>query len=720
MWKKRIFGFWVITYLLILMVPLTVYSILAYSMSSSLEKQTDEYLHAKLFQMMQHVDASLTEVDNLFSNIARNSNILALESKTIQSVPSFYYKLSQTRNDLSSLQTYTKYIEYFYIFFQNGEFVMTPTTYMSPEDLFDKRHQQENYTVEAWLSLMKAQDFTGYVWLPAKESANQMVYIAALRDEFFSASKATLVVFLDIGRIEGELQETFHENFKIIADGRTLIDLSPEYPLDMEQDGLYQIVSPKTGWQYIYNPSPSGESRHSVIFISRCMLILCAILGAGAAIWLSVINYRPLKALLSGKGEESLRYREYIQIHNTIQRAEQRQAKLENDLANKQNEFRSLFLWRLLTASYTTSDQLQKDSIALGMDGESSYIVVLLMVRQMTIQPQTSQTLEYLIAEGVERVFGKNRLNMMTKINACFCCMLPIQLLPGSELKDKLTMLHHDLMERYALDCFITAGEIFEGLSQAAKAYQDALDMMRYCSLTESARVMTLEECKRPNTMPYFHSKLEAPLIHAIKIGDCTDAVEYLNQLFNECFNGVPASSLMFRLWLTNVIAVLTRAIEESDIPNKNELFMQLTKVIHSGSTANVESLQKELVDIVERTCELIYTANPGKSSSLYNQIVEFVKNHYHDSNLSVSGIAYEFSLNPTYLSNFFKDCTGVGLLTYINQVRVDKSVEYLIQGDSVGAAAQKCGFASDNTYIKVFKKHLGVTPGEYKKSLKK
>lgn len=711
-----IFGFWIITYLLILMVPLTIYSVLAAIMSSALEKQTEEYLHARLFQMMQYVDGRLSEVDNLVSDVMRNGNVQALESKSNQNTPSFYYTLSQTRDDLYSMQSYFQYISYFYIFFHNGEFTMTPSSYMPPDDLFAKLHQQENYTAEQWLSLMKTQDFTGYVWMPARSSPEQMVYIAALRDRFFSPSSATLVVLLNIEGIEEELRESFDGNFKIIADGRSLIDLKPEYPL--EKEGIYQLISPKTGWQYVYDPSPADGVHRSIIMISNCILIFCAALGVAAAVWCSVRSYQPLKALLAGKGAEGLRYREYIQIYDTIQHAEQQQAKLKDDLKTKQNEFRSLFLWRLLTSKNSSSERLRKDGELLGFDGAASYIIVLLTVRYMTVQPQRSQTLDFLISDSVERVFGREKSVVVTKINDSFCCMLPF-CQPRGGMKASLTLLYQELVERYALDCLITSSEAFEELSLAYRAYGNALDMMRYCSLSEGGRIMMFEESRNPESLPAFHSKLEEPLLRSIKVGDRTDALNYLNQLFDEWFGGPPASESVFPLWLNGVLSLLARAIEESCVSEKDQLLTALSKAGIDGKDAGAEALHQELAGVVDRTCELVYAADSGRTLSLYEQIMDYVKMNYQNCDLSVSAIAYEFALNPTYLSNLFKSRAGVGLLTYINQVRIDKSVEFLTQGDSVGEAARKSGFASDNTYIKVFKKYLGITPGDYKKTIR-
>lgn len=58
----------------------------------------------------------------------------------------------------------------------------------------------------------------------------------------------------------------------------------------------------------------------------------------------------------------------------------------------------------------------------------------------------------------------------------------------------------------------------------------------------------------------------------------------------------------------------------------------------------------------------------------------------------------------------------GIGLLDYINQYRVKKAAAALgSTQDSIQKIAENCGFLNCNTFIRVFKKYEGVTPGRYR-----
>lgn len=72
--------------------------------------------------------------------------------------------------------------------------------------------------------------------------------------------------------------------------------------------------------------------------------------------------------------------------------------------------------------------------------------------------------------------------------------------------------------------------------------------------------------------------------------------------------------------------------------------------------------------------------------------------------------------MNAKYLSSFFKEQTGENLSDYINRVRLSKA-KLLLKGSNmtVNEAALKTGYNNCNTFIRVFKKYEGITPGKYK-----
>ena len=91
-----------------------------------------------------------------------------------------------------------------------------------------------------------------------------------------------------------------------------------------------------------------------------------------------------------------------------------------------------------------------------------------------------------------------------------------------------------------------------------------------------------------------------------------------------------------------------------------------------------------------------------------------------YDQEITLEGVASRLGLNHTYLSTLFKEETGRAFTNFVQEVRVEKSKELLIQTRlPVLEVALSVGFSSQNYYSRIFKKLTGCTPSEFRKQSK-
>lgn len=66
-----------------------------------------------------------------------------------------------------------------------------------------------------------------------------------------------------------------------------------------------------------------------------------------------------------------------------------------------------------------------------------------------------------------------------------------------------------------------------------------------------------------------------------------------------------------------------------------------------------------------------------------------------------------------------FHDATGQAPIDYLIQIRVQEAMRLLREGrDSITDTGLACGFSDGNYFTRQFKKHLGITPSAYRRSL--
>ncbi|HHW47600.1 MAG TPA: response regulator [Clostridiaceae bacterium] len=101
--------------------------------------------------------------------------------------------------------------------------------------------------------------------------------------------------------------------------------------------------------------------------------------------------------------------------------------------------------------------------------------------------------------------------------------------------------------------------------------------------------------------------------------------------------------------------------------------------------------------------------------SNLVINIMNFILENYY-MKLSLDYISKMFFVSREHLCRIFKEETGENLFRFINRVRMEKARE-LLEDESLKICniARMVGLEDNNYFTKVFKKHFGIPPQEYR-----
>ena len=88
----------------------------------------------------------------------------------------------------------------------------------------------------------------------------------------------------------------------------------------------------------------------------------------------------------------------------------------------------------------------------------------------------------------------------------------------------------------------------------------------------------------------------------------------------------------------------------------------------------------------------------------------------YLNPDLKLSDIAKAIGTNRTYVSTFFNKEAGCTFYDYVNRLRIDYACNLLVSSrESLSQIAEKSGFNSSQSFIRVFNKIKGVSPTKYR-----
>jgi transcriptional regulator GlxA family with amidase domain len=102
-------------------------------------------------------------------------------------------------------------------------------------------------------------------------------------------------------------------------------------------------------------------------------------------------------------------------------------------------------------------------------------------------------------------------------------------------------------------------------------------------------------------------------------------------------------------------------------------------------------------------------------SDEKIRQAEEYLQQHF-DSNISIDSLAQRVGMGPRNFIRRFKAATGRVPGAYIQTLRVSAAKELLEHGSScIQTVSSKIGYEDIGFFRNLFKRHTGMTPGEYR-----
>ncbi|MHA7964320.1 helix-turn-helix transcriptional regulator [Paenibacillus sp. CAU 1782] len=111
-------------------------------------------------------------------------------------------------------------------------------------------------------------------------------------------------------------------------------------------------------------------------------------------------------------------------------------------------------------------------------------------------------------------------------------------------------------------------------------------------------------------------------------------------------------------------------------------------------------------------------TASESKSyRAMISEMKKYIEENFDNPDLSLKHLSDKFQISGKYASHLFKEEFDMKFVDFLTQLRMQRA-EFLLAAtsDNVQDIAQKVGYANSITFGRVFKRIVGVTPGDYRK----
>ncbi len=128
-------------------------------------------------------------------------------------------------------------------------------------------------------------------------------------------------------------------------------------------------------------------------------------------------------------------------------------------------------------------------------------------------------------------------------------------------------------------------------------------------------------------------------------------------------------------------------------------------------------------IGLKSKKIKTIITKEEKKGLGTFYEIDLVVKNkkYYLNALINLQSIAEEFNISSGYLSQLVNLHAKKSFTEYINSYRIEASKKMLLDNTyknyTIEAIGLECGFKSKSNFYAAFKKEMGITPTQYKKT---
>lgn len=177
---------------------------------------------------------------------------------------------------------------------------------------------------------------------------------------------------------------------------------------------------------------------------------------------------------------------------------------------------------------------------------------------------------------------------------------------------------------------------------------------------------------------------------------------KYLDTLPTQIFS---VDTYKFTMYLKEILFLNQGLL--SDYREENKILLNAKIVI----------MLMELYTVAQN--QVLSVENSGYAANI-TAACQYISEHFREP-IGIAEIAEAAMLSRSFTSVMFKKVTGTTPHAYLTNARIHYACEQLIYTvKSVAQISLECGFSSEYYLNQIFVRHIGMTPGQYRRSYRK
>jgi two-component system response regulator YesN len=252
-------------------------------------------------------------------------------------------------------------------------------------------------------------------------------------------------------------------------------------------------------------------------------------------------------------------------------------------------------------------------------------------------------------------------------------------------------------------------------INKLPNAYKEALNAVEHrFFLGENSTIYFNDVQNTYSNKRCYPLDLEKQIINSIKAGNKKDVQKHFDAFFKFLSDKYADKQHILKTCMSLLFSIYHLAIENS--ADDNEILKEIDVLEELTRFGTLEHLKRKICDIVLLAFDKINHSKIG--NKFIQNAIDYINENY-DKNIDLETVAKNIFISPSYVSTLFKQVLGVNFVDYLHRVRLNKACE-LLKDNKLKAyeIAYKVGYNDDKYFCQIFKKHLGLTPSQYRDTI--
>ncbi|PKG21905.1 response regulator [Niallia nealsonii] len=259
------------------------------------------------------------------------------------------------------------------------------------------------------------------------------------------------------------------------------------------------------------------------------------------------------------------------------------------------------------------------------------------------------------------------------------------------------------------------SGRTYKHLADAKKSYKEALQALRYGQFMDEIGWTLFENIGENPQIPANLTEQEESIIFHIRTGDKEGFINQLNSFIKQ----LEEQRLNPNVIEQEILKIIYLGMEVA-----KEVREDILKINGIGFVPHIEirllNTKETMYRWFREQMEKIMDRSLNVRQAIKHEAVEkackyMKENFFRD--LTLQEVSEYVGMNPTYFSLLFKEEMEITYIKYLTQIRVEQAKKLLREGQRVGYVSEKVGYHSSKHFSELFKKYVGVKPGQYRDS---